>query len=384
MRRVAVAYTFNDSDWHGGRNYFGSLFRAVRTVGRSDVQICLVIGSRTKTTLPEQFPELEILKTSLMDRMHPSWLARQFGLRTLDTDPLLASFLRKKQIDLLTHSPQLGRKPGLKTAPWLFDFQFMHLPELWQWRHIQWAEQQYRAACRNADALIVSSSQALDDLNRFAKWCDKPKHVLRFISNPIDFVALPTAQEVLTRYSLPERYFYLPNQFWANKNHRLVVDALACLRADGVVATVACTGKTHDGRQPHYFGDLMNYVSRSGLTDSFRVFGLVPYIDTQALMAYSVAMINPSLFEGWSTTVEEAKTMHRRMLVSNIPVHREQCARAAAFFDPSDPAALAALMQATLAESPVPLAPADISSEYETRSKAFGKAFLEIVDSLLS
>jgi glycosyltransferase involved in cell wall biosynthesis len=383
-RRIAVAYAFNDSDWYGGRNYFGSLFRALRAVGAPDLQMHLVIGHRTETTLPEEFPELEILKTSLMDRMHPSWLARQVGLRTLDTDPLLASFLRRKGIDLLTHSAQLGPNPGLKTAAWLYDFQFMHLPELWQRRHIQWAEQRYRAACRNADAIIVSSSQALDDLDRFAKWCDKPKHVLRFVSNPIDFGALPDEQEIKKKYSLPERYFYLPNQFWANKNHRLVIDALARLRANGVDATVICTGKTHDGRQPQYFGELMAYVSQSGLDESFRVLGLVPYADTQALMAHSVAMINPSLFEGWSTTVEEAKTMQRRMLLADIPVHREQCARGARFFDPADPAALAELMQAALADELPPLDPAAINSDYDVRLKQFGEAFLEIVDSVLA
>jgi len=47
-----------------------------------------------------------------------------------------------------------------------------------------------------------------------------------------------------------------------------------------------------------------------------------------------VAMINPSLYEGWSTSVEEAKSMGKTILLSNIAVHREQAPVRGLFFDP--------------------------------------------------
>ena len=34
--------------------------------------------------------------------------------------------------------------------------------------------------------------------------------------------------------------------------------------------------------------------------------------------------INPSKHEGWSTSVEEAKVFSTPMILSNIPIHREQ------------------------------------------------------------
>ena len=51
-------------------------------------------------------------------------------------------------------------------------------------------------------------------------------------------------------------------------------------------------------------------------------------------MRLSHSMINPSLYEGWSTTVEEAKSLGVPMLLSDIPVHREQAIGKAQFFDP--------------------------------------------------
>jgi len=40
------------------------------------------------------------------------------------------------------------------------------------------------------------------------------------------------------------------------------------------------------------------------------------------LMVRSQAMILPSLYEGWSTALEEAKALGKDCLVSDIQVHR--------------------------------------------------------------
>jgi glycosyltransferase involved in cell wall biosynthesis len=52
------------------------------------------------------------------------------------------------------------------------------------------------------------------------------------------------------------------------------------------------------------------------------------------LMVASQALLNPSLFEGWSTTVEEARALGVSMILSDIGVHREQAAEGAVYFDP--------------------------------------------------
>jgi glycosyltransferase involved in cell wall biosynthesis len=382
--RVAIAYTFHDRDWQGGRNYFASLLHAMRMLRPAEFSFVFVTGRRTQTTLPEEFEFLEVVRTPLLDRKHPAWLLRQCTLRMLDTDPLLARLLRRLRIDLLSHSDQLGPRPGLKTAMWLYDFQFMHLPEYWQPRHIRWVEQRYRAACRNCDALIVSSHHALSDLERFDPRCRIPRYVLQFVSNPVDHAAIVARDELLQRYSLPADYFYLPNQFWTNKNHRLALHALQALRDRGIEATIVCTGKNFDGRKPGYFAELMEYRSRAGLEDRFRVLGLVPYRDTQALMAHARAVINPSLFEGWSTTVEEAKTFHKTMLLSDIPVHREQSPEFGRFFPVDAPGVLADLMQRELAAVRREFSAATLEDSYRERLERFGASYLSILRATLA
>ena len=54
------------------------------------------------------------------------------------------------------------------------------------------------------------------------------------------------------------------------------------------------------------------------------------------LMRASLAVINPSKFEGWSTTVEEAKYSGKKIILSNLPVHNEQCPPDSIFVDIND------------------------------------------------
>ena len=54
------------------------------------------------------------------------------------------------------------------------------------------------------------------------------------------------------------------------------------------------------------------------------------------IMRRSLAVLQPSLFEGWSTTLEEARSIGKRTIVSDIAVHREQDLHTAMYFRPRD------------------------------------------------
>jgi len=75
---------------------------------------------------------------------------------------------------------------------------------------------------------------------------------------------------------------------------------------------------------------------------------LIEYEDVALLMRQSVCIVNPSLFEGWSTTVEEGKSLGKKILLSDIPVHREQSPERGLYFPSNDPEALAELMLHTI------------------------------------
>jgi glycosyltransferase involved in cell wall biosynthesis len=183
-------------------------------------------------------------------------------------------------------------------------------------------------------------------------------------------------------YQLPERYFYLPNQFWKHKNHRTVIEALRILRQEGYHTVVAASGRTEDYRHPGHFAALQSLVQHFGLTDNFRFLGIVPRGHVFALMRACTALINPSLSEGWSTTVEESKSLGVPMLLSDLRVHREQAGDRADYFDPEVARQLASLM-ARHEDSPDPLRKErekEAVAATQERVKQFAVDFSETVE----
>ena len=55
-------------------------------------------------------------------------------------------------------------------------------------------------------------------------------------------------------------------------------------------------------------------------------------------------LIQPSLFEGWGTVLEDAKVLDKTVLLSDIPVHREQMNEKCTLFEPHDADELARLI----------------------------------------
>jgi glycosyltransferase involved in cell wall biosynthesis len=384
MLRIGFIYNFDDRAWLGGRNYYSGLFNAVHSVAPNDVKLVFITGRKTKTSLPTDLPFLEVVRTSLLDRMHPWWLLRQLGRMRSSRrhDPLFGRFLERLGIDVLSHSqPLLARGSGIKALGWLPDLQFMHLPEMWPAAELARVRRVYEDICRDSTAMIVSSHASQADLKTFAPWYVRPSHVLRFVSAPADTNGMRSPQSIREEYGLPPIYFHLPNQFWRHKNHRLVIAALTLLKAGGREVTVACTGNTSDPRRPDYFAELMEECRAAGIENLFRVLGAIPYRDVQALMLHSHAVINPSRFEGWSTSVEEARTLCKPVLLSDIPVHREQAPPGAGFFALDDPAALADAMRNAL-DFPYAHTRTEPQPSYSERLRDFGAAYLQIVRTL--
>jgi glycosyltransferase involved in cell wall biosynthesis len=194
----------------------------------------------------------------------------------------------------------------------------------------------------------------------------------------VNVAQLRSLSDLQAQYQLPSRYVHLPNQFWAHKNHGVVVDALAALKLQGTEITVACTGQTVDVRRPDHFGKLMERARDAGVSQNFRVLGLVPYSDMQALMLRACCVLNPSRFEGWSTTVEEAKVLGKRILLSDIPVHREQAPADGQYFSPDDALTLASLMKDAVAADASPIDAEEVDRRHKNALRVFGHTYVEI------
>jgi hypothetical protein len=100
------------------------------------------------------------------------------------------------------------------------------------------------------------------------------------------------------------------------------------------------------------------------------------------LFRRAAAVIQPSLFEGWSALVEDARTLGKRIYVSDIPVHREQQPTDGVFFHPDRPEELAELVARDwpdLKPGPDLVRESEAHVQQRSRALAFARAFHQIV-----
>jgi glycosyltransferase involved in cell wall biosynthesis len=283
-------------------------------------------------------PYAKIVLTPLLDRYSLAWFFWKgfecLGLGALVLEP----FLLKNDVQVLSHSDKVGFKK-IKSVSWIPDFQHRHLPGMFSAKEIAIRDNQCRVLLQKSDWIIVSSHDALKDAIAFVPEAISKLSVISFVAQPDPKVFL-TGQEDLKnirqKYHLPDIFCYLPNQFWKHKNHLLVFKALDQLIQEDVHVNVVCTGPFEDYRHPEHIEMLKSYIAEHHLQKNIFLLGQVPFEDVGLLYAASEIVINPSLFEGWSTSVEESKSLGKKILLSDIPVHREQSPQGGVYFDPHD------------------------------------------------
>lgn len=344
MIRVGFALEF-DASWLGGISYYRNLLKAIHILPERKIEPVVFLGRKAANNplagLPSSVP---IVRSALLDRHSLPWWIRTALRKILLRDLLLQRLLRKHGIDVLSHSGSLGRGSNIPCLCWLPDLQHKRLPQFFETWEIRLRDSIIRSWCRDCQGIVLSSGDAKKDLQEFYPDCEARLGVLQFVSE----VAAGTPEEggvdLSKLYGIRGRYFFIANQFWAHKNHQVIIDALRYLRRSGQTVQVVATGNTGDYRQTGFYESLMSNAKAAGVQDDFRVLGVVPHSHLSMLMRNAVAIINPSLFEGWNTSVEEAKSLGKHVILSDIAVHREQNPARAEYFSPGDASSLAGIL----------------------------------------
>ena len=346
---MRVAFTVvGGADWTGGHNYLINLLHVLHSHEKGRLTpVLFVPGIFTADAIAPfaAIPGTEIVPTALLDPGRRSRALLQSLL--LGRDRALARLFREQQIDVVFESAQFfGWALGIPAIAWIPDFQHKALPRLFspgaRWKR----EIGFRAQVMGERTIMLSSDDARHACELHYPSTRGRTRTVRFAVPPGPPMPYLQARAVADAYGLPEQYYFLPNQFWRHKNHALVLDALVILRDRGRNVVVVASGRQADPRDAAYFPAFKERLEQAGLSREFRLLGLIPYPHLAPLMRVSRALINPSLFEGWSTTVEEARAMGTPMVLSDLAVHREQMGDGAEYFDPHDARSLADALDA--------------------------------------
>jgi hypothetical protein len=363
--------------WAGGYNYQSNLFAALDRFRPGEIAPVLFAGTDgddADLAPMAAIPGVEIVQSAAFTGGRGLLAALALGL-----DRGAAAEFRAHQIDAVFQTRRFfGWRLPYPAVIWFPDFQHRRLPQLFpavaRWRR----EAGFRMQIASGRTVMLSSESAHRDFRTFYPRAKNEVCVVRFATGPSPAFLNANPAEIVAQYQLPEKYFYLPNQFYTHKNHQVVVDALAILAQRGFDVVVCASGSTEDRRERGYFDEVMARVRSRGLERRFRHLGMIPLSHVYALLRACTGLINPSRSEGWSTTVEEAKSFGVPMILSDLDVHREQAGGTASYFGTDDPATLADHIVRVAQESAVPLV-RTLVPNHDDRVAAFATDFANTV-----
>jgi glycosyltransferase involved in cell wall biosynthesis len=250
---------------------------------------------------------------------HVEWIESQFPLRprlkrNFDFD-IRSDF---SNVVFLPWAP-VRRLP--KPLIWVPDLQDIDLPEMFQKNETR-ARHRVRRRAIAKGARFYFSSKTMEQ--RFREIYPKATvaGLVRFAFNETNRPS--SIFEVSTSERLTEfggAFFYAPNQFWKHKNHIVLLEAFVKYREQGGRRSLVLSGDQNDPRWPQYSKDLNQFISK---TNGIHSLGFIPRGLQLSLYSKCSVVIQPSLYEGWSSSIEEAIRFGKRIIASDIPVIREQ------------------------------------------------------------
>jgi glycosyltransferase involved in cell wall biosynthesis len=387
MARVAFILNKYQIEWKGGLNYYRSLINAISDLPDSGITPVIITGLKTDKSAFIGFPDVEIIKSSVFERNYPCWFLQRSVDKIFKRDILIERLLKNNHIDLLSHANfPLNPHSLVPMCTWIPDFQITQMPEFFSEDEIAKMTHDFMILGQRSTKIIVSSFDAQKDLANFAPEFVGKSCVLQFVARPQFDAQCTDLKTLQQKYNFNDPYFLVPNQFWVHKNHKILVEALTIMKASKRDVLILATGKQYDHRHPNYNDELKNLVVENGLSKNFRALGEIPYSDLSGLMYNSISMINPSFFEGWSTSVEEAKSLGKHIILSDIPIHREQAPVDGSFFNPNNAEELAEVLwnravSYNLDEDQVRRTYA--KDTFAERWKNFGRTYSNIVSDVL-
>jgi glycosyltransferase involved in cell wall biosynthesis len=389
IKKVALLAVGDDA-WQGGIQYITNIMNGLNAVAdESPVELHLFRHSAqnfpdlpkfTNVRIEVQNTETVFQPWSVSNRV--TWLLQRKLMNRIN--PRMENCFLEQGFDFVFPATLSDCNKRLNVASWIADFQYHHFPDGANAAVVADARATITRIAENAGKVVLSSKFCEKDcLSLFPVTAGKT-HVMPFavfLDKAIfDFKDFKSVRD---KYELPERYIMVANLFAPTKNHKTLFHALGILKSRGIRVDVVCTGNIVDYRNQAFANEILQMLTTYKIRNQVHFLGLVPRADQVAMYRMAVALVQPSVNEGWSTSVEEAKALGKQIILSDIDVHIEQAPAYGHYFDrlnAEDMAGKIAHVWKEQENTPFPDAGIEKTAydNYQQQVRSFGRRFLEI------
>lgn len=255
----------------------------------------------------------------------------------------MAQDLLRQQCDLWIFPSQDTRGCELAVPALISIHDLMHryerrFPEVGARREFSIREAQYRSICKWARGILVDSQLGARHVAESYQ-VSGDIHVLPFIAPPHAWSpSVPPGFN--RRYLLPAKFLFYPAQFWAHKNHTLLISTVARLKEELPDIKLVLVGSRKNAYQ-----QVLAQVEELGLGEDVLFLGYVPDEDMPGFYRRARALVMPTFFGPTNIPPLEAFAVGCPVLLSNRYGMPEQAGGAALLFDPDSVEELAACIR---------------------------------------
>ena len=330
--RLGILFNFNPK-WMGGVIYNLNIVKTLGFLNDEDKPLILLVYN---PQLKKYIDEIDYPYIEKVAHDFPSIYKGYMQSFLKNENVFVHKLVVSHQLDTIfpMHDYPVKSKLDAKLVSWYADLQHFYYPQFFTKRKRIERNERIKLILKNSKDLVVSSQAVKDD---FLKFFNVPKTLNIYVYHFVSIIeGLPemTFEEIRAKYDLPEQYYMISNQFHKHKNHKVVFEAVAALKKKGIEVFIGITGRFPDEPDSPYLQELHDIINKNELTKTIKFLGLIPRGDQLLLMKYAKAIIQPSLFEGWSTVIEDARSLQVPVIAANLAVNIEQLQETGTYFEP--------------------------------------------------
>jgi glycosyltransferase involved in cell wall biosynthesis len=256
--------------------------------------------------------------------------AEERGVEILDKSHGARPFDMVHSLCGYTH-PDLLEAPGILTVN---DLQHLEYPEFFSSSDWSDRESLYRRSAANARHIICISEFTRQDLHRRYAVALEKMTTVWIIPGRSAWKVVPEAsrESLLAGMGLAQPFLLFPAHCWPHKNHARLVEAIGLVESSLPAGLkLVLTGSPFPQDHP-----AATLIRERGLARRIVHTGYRSPLELRALYQGCLAVVFPSLFEGFGIPVAEGIISGKPVLCSNVTSLPEIAGDAAVFFDPMD------------------------------------------------
>lgn len=349
MNRKIGIVAKNFIDWSGGVDLITYIANGLALNPNYHLSLLLPDSADSTQTRIEDYSSLKSTRGNFLSRLKSSTQKSNREYKKEELQDLVFALNKRVEIVYYPNSPRgfinriekLRLKAVIPTTlpygsgfpvPWvgyIWDFQHKYFPEYFNEHEKIERDKIFLNTLTEAPAIIVNSQQIKKDVTKFYPDFNDYKKIIVLPFAPslkpswldIDYMA------VHKKYTLPERYIMVANQFWIHKDHLTVIAAMKYLASNALFKDVhlVCTGKMEEPRVASYIEKVKQAASSKELGDKVHFLGYLPKEDQLAIMKNAATVIQPTLYEGGpgGGAAYNAVALGIPLIASDIDVNKE-------------------------------------------------------------